>query len=117
MKNIVKICMVLMMIFVMAVPAFAETDFTPSVEKPGIDIDISDDGDNDSYGDALDGENDQQYGENGEDGQNGQNGQDGQNVPATGDDTNVLLWAGLGVAAAAGLVVVMKGRRRENANM
>ena len=111
MRNIVKICITLMMILALTVPTFASTDFTPSVEKPGIDIDISDKDDNDSYGDAIDGENDQQYGENGE------NGQNGQNVPATGDDTNVLLWAGLGVAAAAGLVFVVKRRHSEENNM
>ena len=114
MRNIVKICITLMMILVLTVPTFATTEFTPSVEKPGIDIDISDKDDNDSYGDGLDGENDQQYGENGE---NGQNGQNGQNVPATGDDTNVLLWAGLGVAATAGLVILMKRRHNEETNM
>jgi LPXTG-motif cell wall-anchored protein len=101
MRNIVKICITLMMILVLTVPTFASTDFTPSVEKPGIDIDISDEDDNDSYGDGIDGEN----------------GQNGQNVPATGDDTNVLLWAGLGVAAAAGLVILMKRRHSEERNM
>ncbi|MBR3756779.1 MAG: LPXTG cell wall anchor domain-containing protein [Firmicutes bacterium] len=93
MKNIVKICITLMMVLMMAVPTFATTaDFVPSIdEKPEVDLDISDKDDSDSQDDAIDGEN----------------------VPATGDDTNVVLWAGLGVVAVAGLVIVLKGRHSE----
>ena len=41
---------------------------------------------------------------------------DGEDIPATGDTTNVALWAGLGVmsmAALAGLIVLR--RRQEDA--
>ena len=110
MKNIVKICITLMMILMLTVPTFAATaDFVPSIdEKPEIDLDISDKDDNDAYDGAIDGEGDEK-------GEAGQKGGAGENVPATGDDTNVVLWAGLGVVAAAGLVVVLRGRHsKEN---
>lgn len=36
---------------------------------------------------------------------------DGENIPATGDTTNILLWAGLGAGAAALLVLLLKRRQ------
>jgi len=114
MKNIVKICITLMMILMMTVPTFAATaDFVPSIdEKPEIDLDISDKDDKDDYDGEIDGEDDQR-GEAGQNGGAGENDGTGENVPSTGDDTNVVLWAGLGVAAAAGLVIVLRGRHCE----
>lgn len=38
---------------------------------------------------------------------------DGEDIPATGDTTNIALWAGAGVAAAALLVLLMRRRRNE----
>lgn len=55
MKNIVKICITLMMILVMAVPTFA-ADFVPSIsEKPGLDLEIMGEDENGPwYGEIID---------------------------------------------------------------
>ena len=39
---------------------------------------------------------------------------DGENIPATGDTTNIMLWAGLGVTAMATLAALLVLRRRQS---
>lgn len=126
MKQVLRVLLVLTLVLVMAAPAFAEPvltgaadgtaaaeeEFVESIpEKPELDPD------------DIDPENPQKPGQDDEDlydvdgdgtpgGDKNLGDGSGSGEPKTGDEASPALWGGLCLASLAGLLVVLKSRRR-----
>ena len=118
MKQLVRVLLVMTLILAMAVPAFAATadgEFVESItEKP--DVDPDDIKPDTPQKPGKPGDNEDLYDVNGDGIPGGDMNLNDPNAkpstPKTGDESNPVLWGGVCLVSLAGLLAMLKSRKR-----